>query len=372
MKIELIVHSLTGGGAERVAVNLANGWHALGWDVGITLLTATSEADYPVAAGVEIVSLGKDRASRNPLDATIRNLSRLGRLRRRLKQRGADTTLGIMAGSSVMLALAGIGLKGARIGCEHNNPPYSLKSPVWALLRRLFYQTLDAVVVLTSGADQWIAANAPNKRIVIIPNAVVWPTASSTPHLLPLDVLPDGIRLVLAVGRFTQAKGFDFLIEAFARARAQLLEWHLVILGDGPDRLALEAQIRAAGLEGYVHLPGRAGNIADWYARADLFAMASRHEGLPMVLLEAMAAGLPCVTWDYAYGPADVIRSGVDGIVTPMGDIQSLAEAIAAIGADDVRRGEFASRATEVRDRFSESAVQGRWADLFEEVGARQ
>jgi glycosyltransferase involved in cell wall biosynthesis len=370
LKVELIVHALSGGGAERVAVNLANGWRSLGWDVGVTLLTRVSEADYPVSPGVEVVSLGEDRPSRSLLDAAVRNVLRLGRLRRRIQDRSPDVTLGIMAGSSVMLAIAGAGLKGARIGCEHNNPPYSLKSPAWAALRRLVYRSLDAVVVLTSGADQWVAKNAPNKRIAIIPNAVVWPTASSTPHLDPRAVVVDSSKVILAVGRFTAAKGFDYLIDAYSRVHTQIPDWRLVILGDGPDRPALEAQVDAAGLSGRVHMPGRAGNISDWYARADLFAMASRHEGLPMVLLEAMASGLPAVTWDYAYGPADVIRPGVDGVITPMGDVQQLADAIAALARDDARRADLASRAPDVRDRFSEAAVQARWLALFKDVGA--
>jgi len=128
-------------------------------------------------------------------------------------------------------------------------------------------------------------------------------------------------RIVLAVGRFTKVKGFDLLIKAFAGIAIAYADWDLVILGEGPERSDLEAQVEALGLGHRVKLPGRAGNMPDWYARADLFVMSSHFEGFPLVLVEAMAHGCPAVSFDCDTGPRDIIRDEMDGrLVRPVSD----------------------------------------------------
>ena len=109
--------------------------------------------------------------------------------------------------------------------------------------------------------------------------------------------------MLLSVGRLTKQKGFDQLISHFATLARSHANWDLIILGEGEERTALEAQIADADLTQRIKLPGRVNNVSEWYADADLFVMSSRFEGSPNVLLEAMAHGVPAVSFDCPTGP---------------------------------------------------------------------
>lgn len=142
----------------------------------------------------------------------------------------------------------------------------------------------------------------------------------------------------------------------------------MVILGEGPLRSALEAQVREAGLGNRVFLPSRAGNVGEWYERADLSVMSSRFEGFPNTLAEALAYGLPAVSFDCDTDPRDIIRQGVNGLLVPPGNVVGLTEALDQLMGDAALRQRFASRAVEVRARFSIVRIAGMWETFFSEV----
>src|SRR5699024_2974076 len=113
---------------------------------------------------------------------------------------------------------------------------------------------------------------------------------------------------LLAVGRLHPVKGFDVLIEAFRLLARYFPLWDLVIVGDGPERQALQQQIDAANLQDRIQLVGRVGTISAWYEQSDLYVLSSRTEGLSNTLLEAMASGLAPVAFDCETGPREIIR----------------------------------------------------------------
>jgi len=174
------------------------------------------------------------------------------------------------------------------------------------------------------------------------------------------------VKMVLAIGRLAIQKRHDRLIEAFKLAARDRPDWRLVILGEGPERERLE---RMAGP--LVSLPGAVGDVAAWLDRADLFAMASEFEGFPNALGEAMACGAPPVAMDCPYGVAELIRPGVDGWLTPPGDVRALADALALAMDDPQRRRDYAVRAREVTTRFSLDAVMLRWTEILTEAVER-
>jgi glycosyltransferase involved in cell wall biosynthesis len=161
------------------------------------------------------------------------------------------------------------------------------------------------------------------------------------------------------------------LLEAFAPLAFQHPSWRLVILGEGPERPVLEAHIQAMGLGQAVLLPGRAGNVSEWYRRADLFVLSSRFEGFPNVLAEAMASGLAVVSTDCPTGPAAIVRDGVDGLLVPVDQPAALRQALARLMHDDALRASMAQRACQLADRLAPEVVAGRWQQLFAELGAR-
>ena len=133
--------------------------------------------------------------------------------------------------------------------------------------------------------------------------------------------------VVIAAGRLHFVKGFDDLLEAFALVRGAMPA-RLIILGEGKERAALEAQVARLGLQDCVAMPGRQPSTAPWFSRSDLFVLSSRREGLPAVLIEAMSVGVPVVATDCPSGPHEILDGGRFGPLVPVGDPVALAAAM--------------------------------------------
>lgn len=360
----IVIHSLQGGGAERVAVDMAAYWCARGCEVSLVTQTDADADAYRLPESVRRFALGLAHDSGGPLRAALSNAWRIHVLRRIIRRTRPTVVLGMMTRGSVLAVIAARGLGARVIVTEHTHPPIQNLPPIWQRLRRWAYPRADAVVALTHGTAQWLDAHLPGVQAQAIPNAVRWPLENVAP-LLPAE-RPAGRRRLLAVGRLHPVKGFDCLLSAFALLAPHFAQWDLVILGEGAERTALEARRDALGLQARVSLPGRAGNVADWYAAADAYVLSSITEGLSNTLLEAMAAGLPCVAFDCDTGPREIIRDGIDGVlVRPVQDCKALAARLAEVMDDAPLRARYAGRAVDVRDRFSTARVMALWERVF-------
>jgi glycosyltransferase involved in cell wall biosynthesis len=190
----------------------------------------------------------------------------------------------------------------------------------------------------------------------------------SAEPVVPVPELPEGRKRLLAVGRLHPVKGFDTLIESFAMLSNYFPDWDLVILGEGEQRAPLEARIEELELQERIQLPGRVGNMADWYEQSDLYVLSSRMEGLSNSLLEAMASGLTAVAFDCDTGPREIIRANIDGVlVRPIEDVEALAAHLSDLMSNDDKRQRLARRATDVRDRFSSARVLALWQQVLEQ-----
>lgn len=373
MKILLLTNSLAGGGAERVVATLAAFWAGKGWDVTVLTLAPRSEDFYVLAPQVGRIALDRAGASRNLVHGLLQNLGRVLALRRALRQLRPDVAVAMMSTPNVLLALASRGLPGLiAVGSERCYPPHAPLGRLWHALRRRTYGRLGAVVALTGECADWISIHCPARRVPVIPNPTPWPLPARPPLLAPGALCRSGRKVLLAVGRLAPVKNFGTLLAVFARLAAAHPEWDLVILGEGPERPLLEAAVRAARLEGRVALPGIAGNVGDWYARAELFVMSSHSEGFPNALAEALAHGLPAVSFDCKTGPRDIIRDGVDGLLVPAGDAAALEQALGRVMRDSALRHALAARAGEARERFALARIAGMWEALFRELAGAQ
>jgi glycosyltransferase involved in cell wall biosynthesis len=214
----------------------------------------------------------------------------------------------------------------------------------------------------TEQGRQWCQQICGGTAVQVIANPVMIPLAQSGRKISPHTVFKKECSVLLAVGRLEAQKGFDLLINAFQTLVHRYPEWNLVILGEGNEQQQLMAQRDAAGLEQRVYMPGRVGNIAEWYECADVYVMSSRFEGFPNTLLEAMAHGLAAVSFDCETGPRDIIRDGVDGIlVNPERGISGLSEALESIMTDRGRREAMGNAATYVREQFSMEKIGQLW-----------
>ena len=259
-----------------------------------------------------------------------------------------------------------------------------MPGPNWTMLKAIDFIGLiglasmlgSAQYVLEEGPkDGWDDPTVLGLMIVSVVGGIVFFTRALSrpipivdPILPPAGIVRGGRKLLLAVGRLEHQKGTDRLIDAFALLASAHPDWDLVILGEGAERKSLTAQIHRAGLADRVLMPGQAGNVGEWYARADLYVLPSRFEGFPNTLAEAMAHGLAAVAFDCDTGPRDIIRHDRDGLLVPPGDVPALAAALERLMGDAALRERFAAAAIATRDRYSEAAVLRQWESLFREL----
>jgi GalNAc-alpha-(1->4)-GalNAc-alpha-(1->3)-diNAcBac-PP-undecaprenol alpha-1,4-N-acetyl-D-galactosaminyltransferase len=363
-RLLFFVSSMQGGGAERVAALLCNHWAEQGHQVTLVpTFSGRGECLYPLDERVRLIYLADQVGTtrKSPLSLLRRFLA----MRALVREWGPDGVVSFLPHVNVAALLATRGLKVPVVVSERIHPPAMPIGPLWPRLRRWTYPWAASVVMQTRRSGDWLATECPTARVAVIPNPCVYPLPLSEPWLDPADWVPQARRVLLAVGRLDEQKGFAELIDAFGRPAARFPDWDLVILGEGGERAALEARVEQWGLTERVALPGRVGNLADWYQRAELYVMSSLFEGFPNTLLEAMAHGLPAVSFDCETGPADIIREGIDGIlVSPADGEAGLAGAMSAMMQDDDRRQRMGRAAISVRERFSSERVMAEWDDL--------
>lgn len=219
----------------------------------------------------------------------------------------------------------------------------------------------DKFVVLTN-EDRGYWGNLPN--IEVIPNAAMHVSDAYS------DVMN---KRVIAVRRLDYQKGFDRLVQAWQLVRhtGKFTDWKLDIFGQGEWREMLQQMIDKAELQDSVRLNRPTKQIGEEYVKSDMLVMSSNYEGFPMVMIEAMACGLPVVSFDYKCGPKDIIQPGINGLLVPNGDIQALADAMMKVMEDEAYRKMLSLNARKVVDTYSEQAVMSQWIRLFTSITAK-
>ena len=327
---------------------------------------------YPLDPRVRRVTLNLAGVNRGFGKLTA-NYLRWRALRRALKAEQPDVVVAMMTTSIVLAIIAAIGLPVRVYGSERNYPGRKATALPWALLRRLAYRFADGHVAQTREAEAWLQHHTAARNVHVIPNPVVWPIPSFTPKVTPENVVSPDRKIILAVGTKPDQKGFDLLVRAFSGLTTVHPRWDLVIIGIDPSSDATRgggASVRRlakeVGLAQRVYLPGRVGNVAEWYQRADIFVLSSRYEGFPNVLLEAMASGCACVAFDCDTGPRDLIEDGINGLLVQAECTEELTNAMARLMSNDDLRVELGSRAVAVRQTFSERRVMALWQQVFQ------
>ncbi len=221
-------------------------------------------------------------------------------------------------------------------------------------IERLSLQKYDRIVVLTKEEKKlnW----KDSSRVSVIPN----PVESFGTEVSPLDSLR-----VIAVGRLTYEKNFASLIRAFAIVAVRCPGWRLDIFGEGNEREMLGKMISDLGLEGIVSLKGISRNIQEELLSSSVLALTSRFEGFGMVLTEAMASGLPVVSYACPCGPKDIIADGVNGFLVPEGDEQMLADRVCELIVNTILRKKMGAAALHKSQQYSLDRIIPMWMDLF-------
>ena len=349
-----------------MATLLSRAWSERGHEVILCpTFSQRGAVDYPVGKKVELVFLADLVAPRTG------RLGRLLRLRRLMRERRPDVIVSFLSNVNLAAILAARGLGIPVVISERNHPPAVTPQPSRAFraARRMLYPRADAIVALTGRTRDWLAERIPRTPVTVLPNPVVLPLPEAEPRVAPSDILPAERRVILAAGRLQPQKRFGIAIAAFARIAAAHPDLDLVLLGAGPERARLENLAAASGVAGRIHLPGFAGNPADWYARSEMFVLTSAHEGFPNLLLEAMAHGLPTISFDVETGPRDMTDDGRRGVLLPDRDhVPALAGAMARLAADETERQRLAAAGAEVREVYGESGILALWDALFDRL----
>ena len=360
------------GGMERVLVNKVT-WlvRELGWEI---LVVTTDQKGrptfYPFPKEVRMIDLGINYSDDNDF-SPCRKIA--GYLRRRRRHRRALTNLLLRERADVVVSLfpsESSFIPSIQDGskkvlelhyCKFFRLQYGRKG-ILGLIDRwrtwkddFLVRRFDKFVVLTH-EDRNYWGRLPN--IEVIPNAA----KNMSGHFSDVSAYR-----VIAVGRLDYQKGFDRLIQAWSLVQAdgRFADWQLDIFGQGEWKDMLQQMIYEEGLQANAHINPPTKDIASEYVRSSLLVMSSHYEGFPMVIIEAMACGLPVVSFDYKCGPRDIIRHGENGLLVKDGDIRGLAEAMMKVMGDDAYRKRLSGAALNVVSTYSEEAVMGQWTRLF-------
>ena len=218
----------------------------------------------------------------------------------------------------------------------------------------------DVVAVLVEEEAKWLREQLGDAtpHLVVVPNAI-------PPGFRPRSLLDEP--LIVAAGRLGGEKQFPQLVSAFGMVADRLPSWRLRIFGEGPARTEIMRTVRRLGLWDRVELPGPTTDLASEWARASISAMTSRSEGFPLVMQEAMAAGVPVVSYDSPTGPRAIIDHEVDGLLVELGSEPDLAEALLRVATDHQLRHRLGAAALRKAATYDATTIAARWIEIYEQ-----
>lgn len=343
------------GGGERVASNMANYFTSvLNIDVSIICLSSEkNKAIFPLNEKIVIqfIGINDDRF----FTKYFNRLKAILKLKAFFKKNDYDIIIGIGTYPNILLAITGARNKMKIIGCEHNS--FTSVSFLWSKLRVVFYPKLESVVSLTQ--KDLSKLSALNNNVWVIPNSN---------SMLVKEYSKLNKKQILSIGRFSYQKGYDLMIEVIHKFCEIEKGWTFKIIGDGPLRNKIEKQIKKRGLSNWVKIFPPTTDIFPEYLSSSVFLLTSRYEGLPMVLLEAQALGLPMISFNCDTGPSDIITHGIDGYLIDCFQIDEMVNALLDLTSDHLRLKSFSSKAIENSKKFSDKIIYEKWQSLFQEL----
>lgn len=379
MKIIYCTHSTYNpGGMERVLYNkvkyLSEQMH---WDVSVVTTDQHNRPPfYPFPESIRMIDLGINYSEDNVKGAFGKICGYLKKRRRHKKlleelliKEKADIVVSLYPSESSFIPDIKDGSKKVLEihYCKFFRLQYGRKGLLGAIDRWRTWQDerivrrFDKFVVLTN-EDRGYWGKLPN--ICVIPNAAMFVADRYS------DV---SNKRVIAVGRLDYQKGFDRLIQAWeiVYKSGKYNDWRLDIFGQGEWKEMLQGMIDERELNGSAFINKPTKNIGKEYAESAMLVMSSNYEGFPMVMIEAMACGLPVVAFDFKCGPKDIISDGENGLIIRNGDIKALAEGMMRLMEDTENRKRMSLNARKIVDTYSEKAVMDKWIGLFNNLTAK-
>lgn len=315
-KILFYINAINGGGAERVMVNLAKYFSENEYET--VLVTSFQDTwEYPLGAKVRRLTLENEELKQSRIK---RNLSRIKKLRLICKQEKPDVLVSFMEEPNFRAILATRGLSVKTLVSVRNDPNKEYAGKLGWFVGKVLLPMADGCVFQTGDAQKWFP-NRLQKKSKIIYNAV-------KEEFYSVERKPIRGEIVTC-GRLTEQKNHKLLINAFAKVQKAYPFAVLKIYGEGTLREELQDQINALNLNEKVFLMGATNNVAKALETADLFVLSSDYEGMPNALMEAMAAGVPCISTDCPCGgPRELFAEELSDKLVQCGNVEELAEKI--------------------------------------------
>lgn len=359
MNVTFLNVNMSGGGAERVSALLLNYLNQdKGYDMYLITDTLTPFAYHVDLESEHIHPLFKNRKEHSSCFSFIYMVVNV---RRYLKKYRPDILVCIMPWMTLVGTLAKIGLPVKIIASDHT----SIDRPVHfhiRFIKKYLYPLADAVTLLSETDCRILGKRLPKK--VVMPNPLSFPVLSSYE--------PNRMKNILAVGRLDvwDVKGFDLLIQAWAKICRQYPDWKLQIAGTGSDKSIIKVQNIAKdyGVTDQFELLGFRKDIDVVMRNSSIFALTSRIEGFGMVLIEAMSQGCACVSFDNGGRQKEIIRNDNEGFVIENYDIDELAEKLSLLICNHQLRESMAKAGINRANDYNITIIAKRWVSLFEKL----
>lgn len=362
MRIFILSGQLTGGGAERVAVDLANGLADRGHNV-IMYANKKDGITYYPSEKVELLPYNRNKLH---LRRSINIILQIRYIYRQIRNKRPDVIIGII-GYFAFIAKIAVWLSGIHVPViysDHN----ALERPANSPMRRdeyffkfYFSKYCDAYTVLTQADKDFVKGRLHN--VHVMPNPL---------GITPCKKIPQKSKTVLAVGRLGAwyCKGFDILIDAWSRIAKLYPDWTLTLVGGGThkDTQLIQQKIYDAQVEQCLRLKPYTKEIINYYQDASIFVLSSRYEGFGLVLTEAMSQGCACIACDYKGRQKEIIKNGIDGVICEPGNPEMLANQIKDLIQNENKRNSIQQEAIKSVERFSPTLYVQRWERLLFDI----
>ncbi len=357
------IPSLDGGGAERVMVEILRNIGREKIQPVLVLLYPFEDSPYRHRLPDDIEIVVVERVS-NGLIAKIKQY--LGFVRTVFKL-NPDVIVSMLTHANIMAVTAALMARKRVIVGEHIALSEVIQSDQGKrmlclptdLLIKMFYKFAHRIIAVSEGIRANLAEGfaIPARKIEVLHNPI------DLEPLMGLASVPvqhaffrDGVPVILSTGRLVQQKGFDILLRAFRDVTSKM-DARLIILGEGPERDRLSRLANDLAIADKVSFPGFQNNPYNFMSSSDIFVLSSRYEGLPMVILEAMACGTPVVSTDCNYGPAEILKHGDCGVLVATEDSTALSSAIQALLGDQARRSKLSALGKERAKDFASGSI---------------
>lgn len=357
MKILVLIDQYKRGGAARVTSTMINGLVQHGYNISLATNNVTQSIGYPVDKNIEILSYYGGE-SHNKFQSIIRHFKLFFSARTCVKKTHPDVIIAVTYAPYMYVKIATCFSKIPIIAVDHTS--FSRKISWWEdWVRYHFYKYADVLTILTQKDKALLGHRMPNK--VVVYNPLSFP---------PLDHETAREKNILVAGRlsFWKIKGIDRIIDIWSRLTDKYVDWILEIAGDGDDKSInyLKTLVSQKGLDNKVRFLGQVHDMKTKLSKTSIFALPSRVEGFPMVLMEAMSQGCACVAFTLGGACNEMMSDGKSGYIVEDGNLDAFSNSLIRLLDNPVRRDNFGKNAISECSRFSVDSFINSWVNLLD------